>query len=264
MARVIEEEHCSVREEGSDESEPGEPELPPPFPPPAPPPVEPPPALPPAVHDAILDAAGVGDPVADLEAVLRYGSWGVFRFTPKQPGGQGGLFGGYQASCPFHRKNISTGCKRFLRCPSGDAHDRRIVLRQLMWWCSQAQDFDRQRKHLVQTLPLDEVPSYAHLSALKVTERPPPGSIKTDVELDARECEALEAAAAAAAAAAAVAADAPSDSVVGGLGLLSRVELKGIGVQMGSSTSPLPGCHFSSMSTSCMSPRNVPVPDTCM
>ena len=38
---------------------------------------------------------------------------GAFRITPKQPAQAGAdKFGGFQTTCPFHKKNASTGCKK--------------------------------------------------------------------------------------------------------------------------------------------------------
>ncbi len=118
------------------------------------------------------------------------------RMTPKQPGGNGGPFGGYQASCPFHRKNDTTGCKRYLKLPSNDPAARQLVLRQLMWWCSQAKNFSRQRFHLIQGLPTDQVPSWAHLRALREDVRPEKGEVHTDEYLDAEDAASVAASAA--------------------------------------------------------------------
>jgi hypothetical protein len=127
----------------------------------------------------------VAVPADDEEhaGVLRNGSWGCFRMTAKQPGGFGGRFGGYQARCPFHRKNDKTDCKRFLMLRDDSRAERLLTLRRLIWWCSIAPFCDRQRDHLVQALPYESVPSYDHLRATIITEKPT--RAQTDQELDA-------------------------------------------------------------------------------
>ncbi len=121
---------------------------------------------------------------AEHAEILRSGTWGAFRLTAKQAGGTNGEFGGYQARCPFHRKNASTDCKRYLRLKDGSREERLLVLRQLMWWCTMAPQHIRQRLHLVQPLPAESTPSYAHVRALRIDVKPLTRP-RTDDELDA-------------------------------------------------------------------------------
>ena len=63
-------------------------------------------------------------PVAKLLSSSR---WGVFRITPKQPGSKGGgLYGGYEGTCCFHRKNDKTGCKKYVSIKGPEEADRDI------------------------------------------------------------------------------------------------------------------------------------------
>ena len=59
------------------------------------------------------------------------GQFGVFRGTPKQPG-KAGPFGGYQVTCPLHRKSARTGCKRFMTLPGPSMAEKMATLRLLM------------------------------------------------------------------------------------------------------------------------------------
>jgi hypothetical protein len=99
-----------------------------------PPPVPPPPGQP------VEQDANVGGGREFVEAVHRTGAWGCFTLTPKQPGGQGGRFGGYQASCRLQKRNDKTGCKQYIAFRDGSQAERQLVLRKLVWWCSVAQD----------------------------------------------------------------------------------------------------------------------------
>ena len=100
--------------------------------------------------------------------------------------GQGGKFGGVQATCVYHKKSESTGCKRFLSLESATEEAKDKSLRRLAWWCTMAPDFDRQRKHLVAPLPFESCPPWSYLNA-KVAVMPAPdaGAVQTDVQLDA-------------------------------------------------------------------------------
>lgn len=159
----------------------------PPKSPPLPPPLPPPLAEP--MSSAIVPAVPDGDGEAH-ERILKNGKWGIFRMTAKHklP------FGGYQASCPFHRKNKTTDCKRYISLRDDTREERLQVLRQLVWWCTLAPYHDRQRTHLTQPLPEESIPTYACLAAQIMMDRPTRSSIQTDIELDT---EAASAAAAA-------------------------------------------------------------------
>ena len=65
--------------------------------------------------------------------------WGAFRFTPKGSPNTEGF--GWEASCPFHRKNDSTGCKKSLSVAVAGSSDRAI--HALKYWCTAALDVDR-------------------------------------------------------------------------------------------------------------------------
>eukprot|EP00971_Amphidinium_carterae_P019783 389810-Amphidinium_carterae.1 len=46
-----------------------------------------------------------------VENLLKPPPWGVFTFSVKKS-----KFGSYEVTCPFHRKNASTGCKKLFSC----------------------------------------------------------------------------------------------------------------------------------------------------
>ena len=122
---------------------------------------------------------------ADAGPLLENGFFGHFRLTVKRAG-QGGKFGGVQATCVYHKKSESTGCKRFLSLESATEEAKDKSLRRLAWWCTMAPDFDRQRKHLVAPLPFESCPPWSYLNA-KVAVMPAPdaGAVQTGVQLDA-------------------------------------------------------------------------------
>ena len=90
-----------------------------------PPPVQPPrvdPPRPPSPQPA------EEDDVASVDSeITKPSRWGVFRITPKQPG-KGRPHGGYEASCPFHKKSASTGCKKYLQLRDGSAAEKAKAL----------------------------------------------------------------------------------------------------------------------------------------
>ena len=122
------------------------------------------------------------DHPAAVEQVLRSGRFGIFRMTPKQPSDRI-PFGGYEASCPFHRKNSRTGCKKFCRMTEAGPAARRDTLLRLMHWCTLAVYHNRQRKHLWHFPELDECP-LAHVILARRINEPPDDAVRTDEEID--------------------------------------------------------------------------------
>ena len=167
--------------------------VPAPQSPPLPPPPEPPPSPVPAMPEPpepLPDVAAADADAVDTEIRLRkMAKWGVFTVTACKAG-KGCPYGGYQASCPFHRLGPSSGCKHRKSMPSPSEADKLLTLRALLWWCVQAKDYQRQRTHLalgktIKTKDSALIPPYRMLLASKITEPPLPGSIRTDAELDA-------------------------------------------------------------------------------
>ena len=160
------------------------------------PPAEPPAdALPPDVGD-VGDAGDAGgsdidthdgggaadDP--DMPLFLVKGHFGVFSIIPKQAA-TAPPWGGYQATCPFHKKNDKTGCNRFVSLGGSTARHRRQAIQQMLWWCTVAKEYSRQSLHMKHPVPIDALPAPVWLLARTVTEKPPVGTVKSDVELDA-------------------------------------------------------------------------------
>lgn len=74
---------------------------------------------------------------------------GPFRFTPKQPSQQsGGRYGGWEASCPFHRKNFKSGCRKWFPVCGPTLKDKQECAAAALDWCAAAHQFDRQWLHL--------------------------------------------------------------------------------------------------------------------
>ena len=123
-----------------------------------------------------------------VQRMLSSSRWGVFRLTPKQPGSKGGgLYGGFEGTCCFHKKNDVTGCKKYVSIKGPEEADRDKAFRQVLFWCSQAKDVARQREHL--KVSLGPVPLIPVLLARKIAEAPTE-EVKSDVQLDAEEAAA--------------------------------------------------------------------------
>ena len=91
----------------------------------------------------------------------------------------------WQASCPWHRRTESTGCKSHWSLPfDASPEDHANSVRKLMWWLLAAGAYTRQRHHRLLRPSLDGVPADAVLEARTPHEKPavPP---QTDVALDA-------------------------------------------------------------------------------
>lgn len=139
-----------------------------------------------------LDEDGV-DVLCEF-GVLESGRWGVFTITPRQPGAHGaGAYGGFQAACPFHKKNTKSGCRKWIRIEGPSLADKRRTAHQLMWWCVQATDFKRQRDHLDLPTDYESCPPIEAVLSFKITDPPPPGTVLDDVTLDRIDETALDA-----------------------------------------------------------------------
>eukprot|EP00971_Amphidinium_carterae_P350631 6491656-Amphidinium_carterae.4 len=153
---------------------------------------------------------------AEAEAVLatylhlKTKKRGGFTLTPKQAAGRGGLdrrypdihikatgdlhstfhctagrYGGFQASCPFHKKNSRTGCKRFIQVTGAKLQDRRDALLKCLYWCLEARHHHRQRWHVYCEIPpVAALPNVQTLwEQLGDMQRPEPPVLDDD-ELD--------------------------------------------------------------------------------
>jgi hypothetical protein len=140
--------------------------------------------MPPAPGEVLGHGAEHVDAQGDFEQVLKGKLWGMFRITPKQPtGSSGGRFGGFQARCPWHRRNDQTECKTFFRLEGPSQEERERCLRRLLFWCARATEHPQQRNHISDDAPLNLCPSNNFSFARKTSVRP---DIKqfSDVELD--------------------------------------------------------------------------------
>lgn len=150
--------------------------------------VAPPPAAPGDAPDldTQADAAPPSDD-GDLQSdVLRKAAWGVFKIRPKHgrnQGGGSGLYGGWEASCPFHKKSRTTpACRKFISITGPTLADRHHTLRMLLSWCVVARNYSRQRDHLHAFLPTPP-PTTQALRALRI-DAGPDEPARTDDELD--------------------------------------------------------------------------------
>lgn len=124
----------------------------------------------------------------DLEAELAFESiqYGIFRITarPAHTSG-GGPFGGWQGSCPFHKLNERTGCKRFFGFRDDSLAERELKLRLCKWWCLEGPPCTRQRHHLYMPMNIDDTPSMEFLDACALEDEDRPDEVQTDAQLDA-------------------------------------------------------------------------------
>jgi hypothetical protein len=110
---------------------------------------------------------------------------GPFRFTSKQSYYKsGGLFGGWEASCPYHRKNNQTGCRKWFGISGPTFAERRSAAAAAMLWCSKAKLFDRQRLHLAYQPDYNSAPDAAQMRMLPIFKEARPKSCPTDEDLD--------------------------------------------------------------------------------
>lgn len=119
---------------------------------------------------------------SDIPRLGKPAAWGPFKLTVKQPSSAAGrAFGGIEASCPFHRKNEKTGCKKYLQLRSDQPDEFSKCLRSLKMWCNSAASYERQRDHLAHHISIDAAPPDAILEAGLIedgpSERPTPDNV---------------------------------------------------------------------------------------
>lgn len=74
---------------------------------------------------------------------------GPFRFTPKQASqASGGRYGGWEVQCPFHRKNLKSGCRKWFGVCGPAMTDKQECVAAALEWCAAARRFSRQWMHL--------------------------------------------------------------------------------------------------------------------
>ena len=120
-----------------------------------------------------------------LEFELKRGAWGAFTISVKKVE-KGRPYGGYQASCIYHKLNDKTGCKKFWRNHGPTKADALMTLRALVFWCQEAKEHSRQRNHMwFDPKPDDEsLPSWAFMKGRRLEATHRSREVKTDVELD--------------------------------------------------------------------------------
>lgn len=107
-------------------------------------------------------------------------SWGAFRFTYKQTNKQFSL----QATCPFHARNLVTGCKKSMNITPFTCDRLRDVTLLLKHWCNNARSYERQSTHLAMRLDLKDCPDPSIVESQVIPAAQKPDAIKTDKELD--------------------------------------------------------------------------------
>ena len=117
--------------------------------------------------------------------------WGPFRLTfsdeAKRP-----PHGAWQATCPYHRLNAFTGCKRSMVLGAHkDSKD--LCKRVLMTWCLEAPLHKTKKAHAAAPCKVEDALAEAVLKC-RLKELPsPPRKAQTDAEIEAAESEANEA-----------------------------------------------------------------------
>ena len=109
---------------------------------------------------------------------------GPFTLSLKQPKA-GNRYGGFEASCPYHRKNNATACKRFFTVRGPSLAERRSAMHSLLYWCWSAQQHERQWSHVFSAIPqLATLPKAVWLWE-EIKALPAPTSrAATDLDLD--------------------------------------------------------------------------------
>ena len=116
---------------------------------------------------------------------------GPFRFTPKQHYQvSGGKFGGLEASCPYHKKSASAGCRKWFGIKGPSIQDIKEAVDAALTWCAQARHFERQRYHIAFNPAYGASPAANVTRLLPIFSEPRPVGVFSDQQLDADEARA--------------------------------------------------------------------------
>jgi len=124
-------------------------------------------------------AAEEGLPLPPLQAP---GRWGCFTISINTSGQY--PFGAYEGSCPWHAKNLSTGCKKIQRIRGPSRADREEALLRCKFWCAQAFTVERQRQHVFEVAVVGNLDPEM-VEALRIDDFPVPGQVVPDNFADA-------------------------------------------------------------------------------
>lgn len=94
------------------------------------------------------DGKGKHDFDFQMQEMMRAWQWPPFLFTWKKIG-LGKPYGAIQASCPFHRLSVRTGCKKTMNLASADRESALATIWRLWDCCNRAPQFNRQRFHVL-------------------------------------------------------------------------------------------------------------------
>ena len=110
---------------------------------------------------------------------------GPFRFTSKQHYYKsGGQYGGWEAACPFHKKNDKTSCRKWFGIAGPERTDRKAAAAAAMLWCSRARQFERQRLHIAFQPDFASAPDAGLTRLLPIFKEARPGNCASDEDLD--------------------------------------------------------------------------------
>ena len=120
--------------------------------------------------DAAARIIGVAPRDMSHEQLQRPPRWGVFSFSLKQA--KGTLrFGGYEVTCPFHKKNSRTLCKKFIALEGREPCHLRMALTTARFWASEAPKHTLQWSH-VRRVDLLNIPPEEEVERRVIVERP--------------------------------------------------------------------------------------------
>ena len=142
--------------------------------------------VPEAEHALAVADEAIENVAADRAAPIDLrnpGWWGCFSFSLKRDT----RHGSYEVSCPWHRKNPRTGCKKLFSVRVGTEQGMQAALWKARWWASQAREHELQEDHMFRSnLSDQDMPSYDEIERRRIDERPAKQNILTDVEILAR------------------------------------------------------------------------------
>lgn len=121
-------------------------------------------------------------PSPALPPLTAPGRWGCFHISIKRPS-KLNSYGAFEGTCPFHRKNSTTGCKKIQVIRGPTLQDREDALLRTKFWCALAFTVKRQHEHVFEASACGNLDPEV-VEAMRIDHGPEAGQVVPDSFFD--------------------------------------------------------------------------------
>ena len=121
-------------------------------------------------------------PSPALPPLTAPGRWGCFHISIKRPS-KLNSYGAFEGTCPFHRKNSTTGCKKIQVIRGPTLQDREDALLRTKFWCALAFTVKHQYQHVFEVSACGNLDPEV-VEAMRIDHGPEAGQVVPDSFFD--------------------------------------------------------------------------------